>query len=103
MSTEIICTFITTVGVIIVALFQYRADKDKKEREKVAKLRARESRLSMEMMYATLQLSIVTANALTGGHNNGNVEEAKKAAADAQKAYEAFLRDTAAEQVGTEL
>ena len=48
--------------------------------EKHAELRRKESLLSLEMMDATLQLSIVTSNALTGGHNNGNVERAREAA-----------------------
>ena len=53
----------------------------------------------MKMMSATLQLSVVTANALTGGHNNGNVEAARLAAETAQAEYEAFLQKVTAQEV----
>ena len=72
--------------------------KDDKAEEQ-AKMRERESRLSMKMIDATLQLSIVEANALTGGHNNGNVERARAAAEAAQIEYHAFLQDIAAHEV----
>ena len=53
----------------------------------------------MKMMSATLQLSVVTANALTGGHNNGNVEAARLAAENAQADYQAFLQKVTAQEV----
>ena len=94
------------VGTIIVAIIEKNAskarqeqkEKDEKDEER-AKLRERESRLSMRMLDATLQLSIVEANALTGGHNNGNVETARKAAEAAQKEYTAFLQEIASHEV----
>ena len=46
-----------------------------------------------------MQLCIVTANALTGGHNNGNVERARQAAKDAEDAYNAYIQELAANQV----
>jgi len=64
-----------------------------------AALRAEESRLSMQMMSATLQLSVVTANALTGGHNNGNVERAKSSAEEAMNEYSAFINKVASKVV----
>ena len=74
--------------------------KQAQEEEKLRAIqREKENRLSMQMLDATMQLSIVTANALTGGHNNGNVEAAKKAAEDASRAYKAFLMDTAAHNI----
>jgi len=75
-----------------------QAARDEKERKREQE-RAEESRLSMKMMSATLQLSVVTANALTGGHNNGNVERAKDAAADAEREYNAFLQRLAAAEI----
>ena len=97
---------IPALSAIMVAIIEWIASKDRKrekdyknEVEKRAELRARESRLSMEMMSATMQLSIVTANALTGGHNNGNVEEAKKSASEAQKNYKKFLEEVAAKEI----
>lgn len=51
------------------------------------------------MLDATLQLSVVASNALTNGHNNGNVERARKAAKDAADAYENFMREVAATEI----
>lgn len=91
---------------IIIAVLEKRAAKDRKAAEERdakaearAQLRERESRLSMKMLDATLQLSIVEANALVGGHNNGNVERARQAAQDAQTEYTAFLQEIAAHEV----
>lgn len=67
--------------------------------EKHAIQRAEESRLSMKIMDADIQLSIVTANAILGGHNNGNVERARKAAEEAQNEYKAFLQRITSEQI----
>lgn len=97
---------ISALAMIVVALIEWRAQKDRKAMQKAheeaelrAKQREKENRLSMQMMDATLQLSIVTANALTGGHNNGNVEAAREAAQEAQTAYKAFLMDTTAHNI----
>lgn len=94
---------IPALATIIVAIIELIAHKDRKrtqkmteDLEKKAELRAEESRCSMQMNYATLQLSIVTANALTGGHNNGNVEQARINAQKAESAYQAFLQKVAA-------
>lgn len=94
------------VGTIIVAIIGKNATKAQEEQkeksekeEERAKMRERESRLSMKMIDASLQLSIVEANALTGGHNNGNVERARAAAEAAQIEYHAFLQDIAAHEV----
>lgn len=64
------------------------------------RLRTEENRLAMEMAYANMQLSVVTANALTGGKNNGNVERARLAASKAQENYQSFLERIAAEELG---
>ncbi len=97
---------ITGVFTLLVAIIEAIAAKERKntkkeneKREQRAALRAEESRLSMQMMSATLQLSVVTANALTGGHNNGNVEAAKKAAEDAMTEYTAFINKIASKEV----
>ena len=50
----------------------------------------------MDLMYATCSLSLVTAKKVTGMHTNGDVEEAMKAAAEAQKQYQGLARDEAA-------
>lgn len=97
---------IPALAAVAVALIEARAAKERKQtKEQKAKeelreaRRAEESRLSMQMMYATLQLSVVTANALTGGHNNGNVEQAKRAAEKAETEYQAFLQNVAAAEI----
>jgi len=94
------------VGTIVVAVIEKNASKERQEQkekdekaEERAKLREKESRLSMKMLDATLQLSIVEANALTGGHNNGNVERARQSAEAAQAEYNAFLQEIAAHEV----
>lgn len=50
------------------------------------------------MLDATLELSIVSSNALTNGHNNGNVEEARLAAKKAKEDYQAFLLEIMSEE-----
>ena len=109
MAQYIIPAVATVIVAIIEALAARERKKSKDEREaaklerdeaaKRGKARMEESRLSMKMMSATLQLSVVTANALTGGHNNGNVERAKAAAEDAEHEYQAFLQRVAAEGI----
>lgn len=91
---------------ILVAIIEAIAARDRKKTraareadERMEKKRTEEMRLSMKMMNATLQLSIVTANALTGGHNNGNVERARLAAQEAEAEYQEFLQNLAAEEI----
>ena len=83
----------------IAAVDRKKTKKSRTEAEKQEALRTEEARLSMKMMSATLQLSVVTANALTGGHNNGNVEAARLAAETAQAEYETFLQKVTAQEV----
>ena len=94
------------ISAIIVAIIEWRAYKDRKAMEKARieeelrrDQREQESRLSMQIMDATLQLSIVCANALTGGKNNGNIEESRKAAENARRDYSTFLQKVAAHNI----
>lgn len=103
---EYIGEIISAAAVIVVAIIEWRAGQDRKllkaaqqEAEVRAEQREKENRLSMQMLDATLQLSVVSANALTGGHNNGNVEAAKRAAEETSRAYRAFLIETAAHNI----
>lgn len=82
---------------LLIAWMEVRATKDRRRSERRAALRAEESRLSMQFMDATCQLAEVSANALAGGHNNGNVEDAKEAASKAKAEYYEFLKKTSAE------
>lgn len=86
-----VATVVVAVVEAIAARERKAAKADKEKSEAREARRAEESRLSMQMTSATLQLAIVTANALTGGHNNGNVEKAREAAAKAEAEYQAFL------------
>lgn len=91
---------------VLVAIIELIAAKDrrqsKRDQERLKRheqQRAKETKLQMEMNSATLQLCIVTSNALTGGHNNGNIERARQAAKDAEDAYNAYIQELAANQV----
>jgi hypothetical protein len=91
---------------VIVAVIEGIAAKERKQtkrdNERIKRheqQRAKETKLQMEMNSATLQLCVVTANALTGGKNNGNVERARQAAKEAEEAYNAFIQELAANQV----
>lgn len=95
---------VPAIATVIVAIIEAVAAKERKENkaaisasEKRAKIRAEESRLSMALMNASVMLGLLEAEALAGGHLNGNVEEAKRAAKKAKDDYDAFLQRTAAE------
>ena len=97
---------IAAAATIIVALIELRAGRDrtraKQDREQAearAQRREQESRLSMDLMLSTSEMTDVLCIALQGGTVNGNVEEARKKGKDAREAYRAFLRNQAAHQV----
>lgn len=97
---------IPAISAIVVAVVEAIAARDRKKakrREDALKRheqqRAEDTRLAMAMNSATLKLCVVAANALTGGHNNGNVERAKEAAQKAEAEYDAFVQRLAANQV----
>lgn len=98
---EVVCAAIAAVSGIAVAVIGHSTQKRNKLAEEHAAARERESLLSLRMMDATLQLSVVTSNALTGGHNNGNVERARKAAQDVGAEYEDFMRKLTAHEVAS--
>ena len=95
----IITACISAVSAIIVAYIGVHSKRNEEKAEKRDKRREKESLLSMRMMDATMQLSIVSANALTHGHNNGNVEQAREAAAKAREDYEQFLREVTSQSL----
>lgn len=98
--TEIICTCITALAGIVVAILSVHIKRSEDRAEARAKLRQRESLLSLRMMDATMQLSVVCSNALTNHENNGNVEKAREAAEEAAEEYADFMREVTAQQVG---
>lgn len=96
---EIICAAITAAAAVSVALIERRNRQYNKRVEERAEKRATESRLSMDLMYATCALSLTTAKKLANMHTNGDVEEAMDAADKAQKAYIGFVRNEAAKTI----
>jgi len=74
--------------------------KDGRERdERRAADRAEESRLSMRMMDAMLELEIATALAVEGGKLNGEMTAAKRKANEAADTYHEFVEKIAARQI----
>ncbi|MEG2680055.1 MAG: hypothetical protein RR949_08925, partial [Oscillospiraceae bacterium] len=72
---------------------------DRERSEYRAETRARESKLSMDLMSASCALSMVAAKKLTGMHTNGDVEKAMKDATKAQDEYANFVNEVASRQV----
>lgn len=95
----IICSIIAAASAIAVAIVEARAGRERKKTQERAERRARESRLSMELMSATCELSVVTAIALRDQHTNGTLEPALEKARKAQDDYQTFLKDEAARAV----
>jgi len=96
---DVICAVIAAMSAIIVSAIGANMKKSERRADEQAELRRKESLLSLRMMDATLQLSVVTSNALTGGHNNGNVEKAREAASKAASDYEEFMRQTTVREI----
>lgn len=69
------------------------------EQDARAKIRARESALSMQLMSANVKLGIATALAVEQKKFNGEMKDARESAAKAQKAYWDFINGTAAEEI----
>ena len=95
----IICAVIAAASAIAVAVIEHRAAIDRASAEKRSERRAKESRLSMDMMYASCGLAMDTAMAMREGHTNGTLEGDLEAAVKARTAYENFIRDEAAAAV----
>lgn len=97
---DMLQTLAAPIAAIVVAIIEWRAALDRKvakEAQKIADqrqtIRDEEMALLLDIMYANMQLSQITARALTGGKNNGNVETAEKAAATAVEKFNKFSRD----------
>lgn len=96
---DIICALIAGIAAIFSTAVGIGVSVHNKRTERHAMLREKESLLSLRMMDATLQLSVVTSNALTGGHNNGNVQRARDAAEKVAADYEEFVKQTTAHEL----
>ena len=97
---EVICAVIAAVSAVVVAYVGAKVKQSNDKNDKQAEFRRRESLLSLKMTDATMQLSLTCSNALTGGHNNGNVERAREAAEAAAQEYEEFMMEVTANQIG---
>lgn len=107
---EIVCSLISAVGVIVVAIIQFRTTKknkcaealESKRHEEIKaqeEMRQRESRLSMDLMHSTAKLCVGTALAIKRGRANGEMEEGLKYVNKSIVNYEKFLKDVASEKV----
>ena len=96
---SIVCALIAAASAITVAVLEKRAAQERLSTEKREARRARESRLSMDLMYASIGLAMDTATALRDGHTNGTLDPDLSKAREARAAYDAFLRDETAAAV----
>lgn len=87
------------ISMIVVAKIQTDGNKQKKIDDKREDRRQKESRLSMQMMEASIELADVNAVALQNGKLNGNVEAARNKAKNALEEYRAFLADVTSEVI----
>lgn len=93
-------------ALIIVAIIEALAHKDRKEnkkmmeeRERHEKLRRQEALLQLEMESANIKLTKIIAKKVQNQETNGDVEEAYKAVNDAQKKYYKFINGIAMNEI----
>ncbi len=105
--TEILCTLITALAGIVVAVLSVyikriedRAKEADERNDRANEVRKRESLLNLRLTYAAVGLSMVCANALMDYKNNGNVELAYQAAAEAKEEYNNLMQELTAHEVG---
>lgn len=96
---EVIVALISAASLVLVALIQNNSKKREKEQKEQNHLRAQESKLSMNMMYACCVLSKGTAIALKNNHFNSEVEHGIELVNNATDEYDTFLRSTAASSI----
>ena len=94
--STIICALIAAASAISVAVIEKKAARERESAIKRAERRQKESRLSMDLMYATCGLAMDTARAMREGHTNGTLEGDLEAAKKARDAYQNWLKDEAA-------
>ena len=89
---------ISGVFALLVVWIEARATRDRKQTERRAAVRAKESKLAMKMQDANLSLSLATAMAVERGETNGEMKTAREKAKSAQEEYEDFVHELAWEQ-----
>ena len=95
----LIPSLVAGVFSVIICIIEVRGARDRKRTDARAQTRAKESRLSMKLANATAKLGVVTAKAVTHQHVNGDVEDAIRAAQQAQEEYQAFVEEIASTHV----
>lgn len=98
--TEVICTLITALAGLIVALLTARIAKSESKEEERAILRQKESLLSLKMMDATLVLSAENAYGILSGNNFENIQAALDKANSVSSEYQEFMQEVTANQIG---
>lgn len=91
---EIICAMVAAIATVLASHNIKRTNKMEKTTEERSMLRAKESKLSMDMMYACCVLSKGTAMALKNNHFNSEVDHGIELVDKSTDAYNKFLRET---------
>ena len=73
--------------------------KKEAQQDKHREIMLKESQMSMRLVSCTMKLAVQTAQALKTGNFNGQLEDALKEAAEAQKEYSAFINKLAAIEI----
>lgn len=97
--TEIVCAAIAGICSIVTAYAVATQNKKHKQSEEQNRLRAKEEKLSMDMMYACCVLSKGTAIALKNNHFNSEVDHGIELVDKATEAYNKFLREATADSL----
>ena len=98
MELDYIAEIISGVFALLVVWLQVRMTRDRRQTEKRAAIRAKESKLAMKMQDASLSLSLATCIAVERGETNGEMKTARDKAKTAQEEYEDFVHELASEQ-----
>lgn len=92
---DILVEIIGALGLVAVAVLQLRSEQERKRRKTFDAQNEERRREELEMgikqgevMLASGDLAYVTSLAVTGGHTNGNVEEAQTKFTKAKQEYE---------------
>ena len=87
---EYIGEIISGVFALLVVWLQVRMTRDRKQTEKRAAIRAKESKLAMKMQDASLSLSLATCIAVERGETNGEMKTARDKSEDRARGIRRF-------------
>ncbi|NCB52861.1 MAG: hypothetical protein EOM54_13460 [Clostridia bacterium] len=101
-----VTALISSTAVVLVAIIEALSLSERKHEkrrqaraERLEQDRARESKLAMQMMDASLDLGLATALAVEQHKFNGELKAAKEKASAAQEEYRVFVLDIASRQI----